>query len=244
MSSGNLNKEFVDFGNRIYVIAILTLLNFILSIVGIFVPLVGFVALIFSLIIIIYFLLVLGNANRAGQILSNQDLLNFRPRFLWGTIIRFGGQVLISFSTWGDLTTFLIMLLIGIALIIIGSILRYMAWSGLQVFFETNTQLFPQNISIDGSKGSKYCKYATILDMTIILSIIGEILRIFGYFKLASTKNLAGTSAQPAYQPTVSQPAPTPAAPVTTTASNFCPNCGSPTVSGAKYCPNCGSDLS
>lgn len=241
MSSANVNKEFADFGNRMNIIAILTLLSFILGIVGAFVPIVGIVALVFGLIIIIFFLLVLGNVKRAGRELNNNELLAFTPRFLLGTIIRFIGQILWSIG-WLSIGDLWIMVVIGVVLIIVGSILRYMAWGGLQTFFGMNSQLFPSDISVKGNKGAKLCKIATILDMTIFLSIIGELLRIFGYFKLASTKNLTGAPAQPLYQPAAPQPisAPAPSAP----SANFCPNCGSSVVSGARFCPNCGSDLS
>ena len=241
MSTANVNKEFVDFGNRINIIAILTLLSLILGIIGAFVAIVGIIALFFNLIIIIFFLLVLGNLKRAGRELNNKELLAFTPRFLFGTIIRFIGQVLWSIGWW-SIADLWILVVIGVLLIIFGSILRYMAWGGLQTFFDTNSQLFPQDISFNGSKGAKFCKIATILDMTIILSLIGEILRIIGYFKLASTKNLVEGPVQPIYQPISPQPTAAPVSPIST--AKFCPSCGSSIVSGARFCPNCGSEIS
>jgi hypothetical protein len=240
MSGSNINKEFGDFGKRMKVIAILTLLSFILGIVGAFIPLIGYVAILFSLIIIIFFLLVLGNVKRAGRELNNKELLGFTPRFLFGTIMRFIGQVLMNIGLL-FLENLLILVIIGVVLIIVGCILRYKAWGGIQVFFETNAQLFPQDISINGNKGSKLCKISTILDMTIILSFIGEILRIIGYFKLASTKDLIGAPAQTISQPIAPQPvsASAPSAP----SANFCPNCGSSVSPGARFCPGCGSSI-
>ena len=241
MSSANINKEFTDFGKRMKTIAILTLLSFILGIIGAFAFIIQIGAYILSFIIIIFFLLVLGNTKRAGRELNNNELLAFKPRFLFGTIMRFIGQIILSigFMLIEDLW---VMIIIGLLLIIVGSILRYKAWSGLQTFFVTNSQLFPQDISYKGNKGAKLCKIAIILDMTIFLSFIGEILRIIGYFKLASTKNLGGAPAQTLYQPATPQPATVsiPSAP----SANFCPNCGSTVVSGARFCPNCGSDIS
>ena len=130
---------------------------------------------------------------------------------------------------------------IGVVLVIVGCILRYKAWGGIQVFFETNEQLFPQDISMNGNKGSKLCKIGALLDIIIFLPFIGRILRIIGYFKLASTKNLLGAPAQPIYQPAEPQPISTqaPSAP----SANFCPDCGSPVSSGARFCPGCGSSI-
>ena len=240
MSDSNINKEFGDFGKRMKVIAILTLLSFILGIVGAFVWFIGFVALLLSLIIIIFFLLVLGNVKRAGRGLNNKELLNFTPRFLLGTIIRFIGQTLmnIGFLAIEDLW---IMVLIGVALIIVGSVLRLLAWRGMETFFLTNSQIFPLDISEKGRSGSKLCKISTIFDLTIILSFVGEILRIIGYFKLSSTKDLIGAPAQTISQPITPQPASAPAP--SASSANFCPNCGSSVSPGARFCPGCGSSI-
>ena len=200
MSNTIVYNEFANFGKRIKVIAILTLLSLILGIIGAFVSIIGIISLVFDFIIIIFFLLVLGNIKRAGKELNNKELLAFLPRFLFGTIIRFVGQVLWSIG-WLSILDLWIMVVIGIVLILVGSILRFMAWGGLQTFFKTNLQLFPPYISVNGNKGANLCKIATILDMTILLSIIGDILRIIGYFKLAWTKNLGGGAVQPIYQP-------------------------------------------
>ena len=245
MSSANINKEFTDFGKRMKTIAILTLISFILGFIGLIFPIVGIINTIaFGLLIIIFFLLVLGNTKRAGRELNNKELLDFKPRFLWGTIIRFIGLAIlnigVAFIT--NLGGLILIIVISMILIIVGSILRYKAWSGLATFFEANEQIFTHGISGRANTGAKLCKIATILDMTILLSPIGDILRIIGYFMLSGTKRIGQAPAQPVYQPAAPQPATisTPSAP----SANFCPNCGSTVVSGAKFCPNCGSDIS
>ena len=235
-------KEFSEFGGKMTAIAILTLLSFILSIVGAFFWVVGFIALGLQLVIIIIFLLVLGNIKRAGKSLNNQNLLDFTPKFLWGTIIRFVGQVFWSIGWYFNWIILLVLVLIGIGLIIIGSILRYKAWGGLETFFQTNMQLFPPKLANNGRSGSKICKISTILDMTIILSFIGEILRIIGYFTLGPLKDLVGAPAQQAYQPAA--PVPSPAVMSSAQTANYCPNCGSSLSAGARFCAECGSDIS
>jgi len=242
VATSQVYKEFSEFGGKMTAIAILTLLSFILSIVGAFVPIVGFISLGLQLVIIIIFLLVLGNTKRAGKTLNNQNLLDFSPKFLWGTIIRFVGQVLMSIGfLFGSWIILLVLVLIGIGLIIIGSILRYMAWGGLETFFQTNMQLFPPKLGNNGRSGAKTCKIATILDMTIILSFIGEIIRIIGYFILGPLKELVGAPAQQAYQPAA--PVPRPAAMPSASTANYCPNCGASISAGAKFCAECGSDI-
>ena len=168
------------------------------------------------------------------------ELLDFTPKFLFGTIIRFIGQVLWNIG-WFAIEDLWIMVVIGVVLIIVGSILRFIAWRGIETFFRTNAQLFPPNISEKGSSGGKLCKISTIFDMTMILSFVGEILRIIGYFKLASTKDLIGAPAQTISQPIAPQPVATSAA--SAPSANFCPNCGSSVSSGARFCPECGSAM-
>ncbi len=242
MSSAIVNKEFTDFGKKMIIIAILTLLSFILGIVGAFFPLLGLIiTVVFGVLIIIFFLLVLGDIKKAGRELNNKQLLDFTPRFLWGTIMRFIGQIIFSIGLM-LIEDLWVMIIIGVVLIIVGSILRYKAWSGLATFFEANVQLFTPNISGRANTGAKLCKIATILDMTIIFSFIGEILRIIGYFMLSGTKNIWQAPGQPVYQPATPQPTPTPA--TSAPSASFCPNCGSSITSGAKFCPNCGSDIS
>ena len=221
----------------------------IFGIIGAFIFFLNYVAIVFSIVIIIYFLLVLGNTKRAGKVLDNKKLLEFKPRFLYGTIIRFIGQeVLLTlglvFLSWLMILIGVVLIIVGVVLIIVGSILRYKAWSGLATFFK-ESQLFPPYVSGKAKSGAKLCKIATIFDMTIILSFIGEILRIIGYFKLAVLKSLIGAPAQPIYQPAAPQTfaAPAPSAP-SAGSSNFCPNCGSSISSGTRFCPECGSETS
>ena len=114
------------------------------------------------------------------------------------------------------------------------AILNIQAWGRLRTFFETNMTLFPQNIAINAKEGSHYCKIGAILDITIILSFIGDLLRVIGYFKLATLKDLKEAPAQPA----ISQQPPTPKA-----GSKFCPSCGSPITQGVRYCPSCGAEI-
>ena len=221
MSSANVNRELSVFGRRMKTIAILTLIGFILGIIGSFIWIVSLVSMVISVIIIVFFLLVIGNIKRAGRELNNEKLLGFPLKFILGTIIRVIGLygflqigfivLLFSGGTIAGLALFITLILIGVGLIIVGSILRLLAWGGLKTFFSANAQLFPPNIGNDGRSGAKICKIACIFDMTIILSIVAEILRIIGYFKLASLKRLTGAPAQPMYQPAQPMPAPSPA---------------------------------
>jgi hypothetical protein len=251
MSNADLYREFEDFGSKMKTIAILTLIGLIASIVGSFISIFALVSLVMQIIIIIFFLLIIGDLKKAGRMLdNNKDLLGFPFKVIFGTIIRVIGLaflqigaiflLLIDKITMVTLAILLSLMLTGVGLIIVGSILRLLAWGGLRTFFGENAQLFPLNITSEGRSGANLCKIGCIFDMTIFLSFIGDILRIFGYFKLASLRSLTGELSQPMYQP--SQPMPMPA-PVEAQSVNFCPNCGSKISMGARFCPSCGSEI-
>ena len=57
-----------------------------------------------------------------------------------------------------------------------------------------NLGLFSQQIAKDARDGAKLCKIGAILDITVILMFIGNILRVIGYFKLASLNDLDDAS--------------------------------------------------
>lgn len=252
MSNADIYREFEDFSNKMMPIAILTLILLTWSFFsGIF----GIIGLMITLglnvVIIIFFLLVIGDLKKAGRMLNNnKELLGFPLKFILGTIIRIVG---IGFLNIGILILGLIisidkvtipmlalsisLILIGIGLIIGGSVLRLLAWSGLEKFFEYNAQLFPREIAIDGKKGAYFCKIGAILDMTIILGFIADILRIYGYFKMSSWK-LTSAPAQPIPQPEMPMQAPVEAPSI-----NYCPNCGSEISMGARFCPSCGANI-
>jgi hypothetical protein len=255
MTSENAFRELAEFGRRMNTIAILTLIGFIMGIIGLFVPIVGLISLVISFVIIIMFLLVVGNIKRTGLIFNDLNLQGFPLKFILGTIIRFIGLIFWEvgwtilfiwlFGDYGNGTFLIIsivLIIIGASLVIIGSILRYLAWSGLETFFKTNMEVFPPNIGMDGRKGASNCKTATIFDMLIFLSFIGDIFRIVGYFKLASLQRLVGAPAPPKYKPIA--PMPSPAVAPSAKTANYCPNCGSSISSGARFCAECGSDIS
>jgi len=192
MSNADLYREFEDFGNKMKTIAILTLIGFITSIIGSFIWGFSLVSLVMQIIIIIFFLLVIGDLKKAGRMLdNNKDLLGFPLKFILGTIIRFIGlygffnigvfilsYVLFSGEgTIAGLAISITLILIGVGLIIVGSVLRLLAWGGLKTFFDYNTQLFPPNIGNDGKSGANLCKIGCILDMTILFSFIGIVPR-------------------------------------------------------------------
>lgn len=77
---------------------------------------------------------------------------------------------------------------------LVAAILQIQAWSSLESFFANNATLFPQEIAEDARVGAKLCKIGAILDITVILMFFGDILRVIGYFRLASLNDLDDAS--------------------------------------------------
>ena len=247
MSSSNVNSEFAEFGNRMYLIAIFTLISFILGIANWFWNGASGINVFVGLLIFIFFLLILSDIKKAGTMLNNRNLLEFRSKFITSYILTIigaivmatGGVALFAMILYGISSTILfiavlVLVIIGIIILLVGAILKIQAWGNLETFFTLNMTLFPQNIANNAKEGSHYCKIGAILDITIILSFIGDLLRVIGYFKLATLKDLKEAPAQPA----ISQQPPTPKA-----GSKFCPSCGSPITQGGRYCPSCGAEI-
>lgn len=206
MSNPEVNREFSEFGGRMKSIAILTLISVV---VGIFTGVstsVGFVDAVIGFVVFILFILVLGDIKSAGVMLNNKNLLSFRSKIITSFILGIIGMIIFTAGLVGiGITIFFIgslillpipltVLIIGIIFLLITAILQIQAWGSLESFFNNNATLFPQEIAKDARAGAKLCKIGAILDITVILFFIGDILRVIGYFKLAALKDLESTS--------------------------------------------------
>ena len=206
MSNPDVNREFSEFGGRMKLIAILTLISIVVGIFTGFNTSVGFVEAVIGFVVFILFILMLGDIKSAGGMLNNKNLLSFRSKVITSFILGIIGMIIFTTGLVGlGITIFFIgslilsiipltILIIGIIVLLITAILQIQAWGSLESFFTNNASLFPQEIAKDAKDGAKFCKIGAILDITIILMFIGDILRVIGYFKLAPLKDLDRTS--------------------------------------------------
>ncbi len=256
--SSDVNTKFQQFGSKVLALAILALLSFIFGLSGYFNSGVMGVNFAVQLGLFIVLLLALKDIKEIGYALNNRLLLEFRAKLLYaivlfiiGFIFFFGGfagiiAVFIFSPSIAAFAALIVFLVIGIIILIIAAALRIQAWSRCNEFFKANSSMFPPNIANNAIDGSKYLKIAAILYLTVILTFIGSILELVGYFKLASLRNLGETSPQPSAAGPSTGPAYIPSEEKKASASDaqFCPHCGSSIKPGVKFCPNCGSQLS
>ncbi|MFW9902388.1 MAG: zinc ribbon domain-containing protein [Candidatus Thorarchaeota archaeon] len=249
MAIDTVNREFRQFGDKMFYILIFFLLNFIIP----FLP--GIVMLIFSL-------KALSDIKNANKELKSDDLEDFRSYFISsyvlifisGTIIVIAGILsVIAFWPYIESQTFppvedllrliiipAIVFIIGVVTLLIAGILRYSAWGNLNEFFIKNPDIFPKEIAEDAKNGSKYLKTASLcmllgfLIITILISIIYEII---GYAKLSKLKNLTYSDTSKPSRP-IETPSSKPGV-----AANFCPHCGAKKEEGATFCSSCGQQF-
>ena len=193
-----INRELVDFGKSMYIIAICIILS-----------LIPFVIFITGIIISVFIIKFLVNINRINSKLNNRNLWGFSRnyiRFINGSFI---GVVMISifiiytgilteYSSWSPFylrfTLVFIYIIFCFFFTIVG-VFHIKAWRHLYIFFEENKKKFPEQIASDAVKGSIHMKDAAscfALAFLIIPIFIGFILYIIGLFKLSHLKKLEG----------------------------------------------------
>ena len=275
MSDDELESLWRDFGKNMNLVAIMTVLSIVTGITGI--------------IAIIFLFMALGNIKMINYRLNSRYLDEFRSKYITAFILKLvcipflvGGIMLIVFPFglmhygmgyipsfyWFNLLIGIVPLVISFILFIISYSIEMKAWDNLKYFLEENRSMFPEYIareSIDGAEKLRTGALLYALGFLIITAIIGFILQVIGFFKLAKFENMYGTSPQakapvprapippqPPQPPKtpislVKSPAPSPYAveeKVVGTRPKFCPNCGSELKGEGKYCPECGSKIS
>lgn len=249
-------REFQEFGNRMQVIAIL-------SIISIVIPAVGIVMLIFIF-------LALGNIQRIYYERPNPELMEFRSNFILSFVIRVLGAAIcilglvasmmpLFFTNneqiiMGVFIGFIVSLVVGAIFMVISGYIEYKAWNKLVHYFESNRDMFPEKISKEAINGAKNLKLHSIFEMTIVLTPVGFILRIIGFFHLAALKDIYSKKARSVAQsqeqiyPQAQVPQqvqiPLPIKQKTpNTINSFCPQCGTKIDRDVKFCYFCGAKV-
>lgn len=263
-----------EFGRNMHLIAILTILTIVTGITG-------FVAIIFLFIS-------LGNIKLINSKLKSLYLYDFRSKMVSSFTLKIisifllaGGIVGIIFSSYfwfengtTDIAALVVNIilssspaLIGLILFIVGFSIEMKAWGNLKSYLVENRSLFPEHIAreaIDGAEKLRTAALMYALGFLGITLIIGFILQIIGFFKLAKLSNVSSTGYSVAPRAPVAPQAPrAPVAPhipespkpspitinsdvnrVVGLRPKFCPNCGAEILESGSFCPDCGSSIS
>ncbi len=271
ISENELNSLWRDFGKNMNLVAIMTVLTVVTGITGI--------------IALIFLFMALGNIKMINYRLNSQYLDDFRAKYIKSFILK---VVLIPFLVAGILLLVLpiafiypemgyfpvywIYILIGVILLVVTFILfivsysiEMKAWENLKLFLKQNHLMFPGYISREAIEGAEKLRTGALLYVLGFLGItiiIGFILQVMGFFKLAKFetiyKPMDPTKPIIPQTPILPQGMVTPVAPISQAQPSpnveenrivgvrhrFCPNCGAELKDEGKYCPDCGSSIS
>jgi len=249
MSNVESKNEFSEFGKKIKIVCVMTVLV-IIPFVGNFLSLIGF----------IFGLMAIGDIRKANDKLNQSSLENYRSKYTKALIIRMIGVVVsivgsfyllsnsINLSFIYNFSVFLtnsIILFIGFVLNLIAGVNEMDAWRSLNDFFNQHRKLFPTYIVNEASEGSEKLRTAAlmnILSFLIITILIGWILQIIGYIKLSKLERITGYATTPTTPPTSKAQPTSPSTPVPS-GTDFCSKCGARVAEEENFCPECGSKL-
>ena len=245
-----LQKELMDFGKKMWLIGIFSLLSIFLS--GVF-EFLSFIVLLLSL----------GHIKRIYKMLDDYNLKRFRSNIINAVIVGIIGITIITVVT-ALLAVFVVVPVVGqgevteaseisflfnfgmgigilaVAVMILSTIFMMMAWSDLHAFFRNHEDMFSGTLGKDVRTGSKRLRRSYLLELIVmvvalgmlvllllvlspmlvgliesgedlsepqaimlgitlgipgavlgVLSVIMFVLRLLGYFKLASLREIA-----------------------------------------------------
>ena len=189
MEKSNVTRQIEDFGIKMYILAILSIISI-------------FIGGVIQLIMFIILLVSLSDIKKANLELHNEKLEKFRKYIIYAVIVGIVGALIITvitvfvlflfisaipgFTFNGPITVpqFLQMTpLIGNLMLVllggfpIGAIalgLLIIAWKNLQIFLETNSELIPDTVGLKAINGSKKIKKSYLY--LLIALILGEVL--------------------------------------------------------------------
>jgi uncharacterized membrane protein len=184
MVNVDVSKEFSEFGKKMKIIAIMTVLSII-----------PFIGTILNLIGLIFAIMALSDIRNANYKLKQSSLDNYRTKYSRAIVFRIISTVIsgaVSFYSLsnpfhiGTFTT--VPIIISFIISIIAAAIEMDAWRSLTDFFNQNRSLFPNYIVLSASEGSDKLRTAAlmnVLSFLIVTIVIGFILQVIGYIKLA-----------------------------------------------------------
>lgn len=242
--------ELRDFGKNMQYLAIFMLLSLI--------PGIGPVAMILYLI---FMFSALKNIRLMYYSLNDQNLESFRIKMVSSITRGFlsifsiiPGGIFLAIGLVMPMQNYIsiiigsLLLLLGFILMISSHAIERAAWKNLNAFLKENRQMFPEMALREVLEGTENLETGALLYSLFIFGItiiIGYILKVIGYFKLAKLSQLEiSIPMEPVIE--VVQSSPQSSSLVLEQPSdivNFCPMCGAKVSQHGIYCAECGSKV-
>jgi hypothetical protein len=249
MMDKNILKQFREYGKRMKLVAIFSILETFLMVPP------------FNLIVFIYSLKALNYIEIASSQLEDNSLSLYHEKSKRAAIIRFAASFIVLI--WLILLVLLIFTnndyiavslgfftLIGFGMRISYGLYERKASKQLLMFFQDHQDFPYAEKGIKASKKLKTAGAMEILTPLAITLVIGWIYKIVGYFQLSSFKHiLKDRQLSPSVSATFSQKQPIQTEKPTETKEtikrkqNYCPFCGAAVKGDTESCENCGSPL-
>ena len=161
--SSDVKKNFASFGQKCLILAIISLVSFVLGLIAWSVPEVGYGNMAVMVAYVVVLILAVGDIKSADKTLNNDRLQQFRSKIIVAVILSLVGFILFtlgmvllfasiqqavesgeggSAAAISAYVTFGIMILLGLVLLIVAFVLELLAWGRLKTFFKENQSMF------------------------------------------------------------------------------------------------------
>ncbi|MHA1147863.1 MAG: hypothetical protein ACTSR8_06420 [Promethearchaeota archaeon] len=242
MSKENVLKEFQQFGERFFIIAILMLLAIFVDVLRFF----AFIVLLFAL----------KNIKNVNFELQDKNLKKFRSKIIYSIWMAIIGIAILGIASGIAMYQYMIgvewiyyllplnIAIYGVVLLIKSLWMQKKGWNRLNKFFKENADMFPKDIAsyaLDGTdKLEKSCKYM----VTIILIPIAIIYSLIGMFKLAKLRNIPIHSEEDIYtHKKYVNISPKTQLSESSSGGDYCISCGNKRERKGRFCALCGYDM-
>jgi len=105
MADNDVKKNFSEFGFKMLILAILSLVGFLIGVISYFVAFFSYIGYVIQVAVIVVIILALVNIGRINKKLNNRDLFSFRTKIIIALLLSLIGAILITVGIAGIFAT-------------------------------------------------------------------------------------------------------------------------------------------